>query len=343
MVPVRLRRARIRRMLRDATPDDLPFLWEMLATCVTAEPKWTADQARSTPTVAVYLEGWGRPGDVGFVAIEGDEPAGEPIGAAWYRTFTLEQPAYGFVDETIPELAVSCVAGARGRGVGRSLVEALLAHAHEAGIERLSLSVDPTNRGARWLYDDLGFVPLGPNVAEESSTMVARTRPAPTHPHPTVRAVAPGQLGADLMARSAWGDVIASAGLVHRTEELFAFVAEDDGEPLGLVTWRRDGNDVELVGLESWADGRGVGTALLAAVRRAAADLACTRVWLITNNDSTAAIRFYQRRGWDLLAIHRFGADRSRGLKPSIPWFGDDDIPARHEVELELLLGPGSR
>ena len=33
--------------------------------------------------------------------------------------------------------------------------------------------------------------------------------------------------------------------------------------------------------------------------------LGCERVWLSTTNDKTAALRFYQRRGWDLVALHR--------------------------------------
>jgi hypothetical protein len=64
-------------------------------------------------------------------------------------------------------------------------------------------------------------------------------------------------------------------------------------------------------------------------------------VWLVTTNDNTAAIRFYQRRGWDLVALHRDALDRSRELKPAIPRTGDDGIALRHELELERRLLPG--
>jgi RimJ/RimL family protein N-acetyltransferase len=62
------------------------------------------------------------------------------------------------------------------------------------------------------------------------------------------------------------------------------------------------------------------------------------RLWLVTTNDNTAALRFYQRAGWDLVAFHRNALVRSRVLKPSIPQMGLDSIPIRHELELELPL-----
>ena len=50
----------------------------------------------------------------------------------------------------------------RGRGVGRRLIEALVAHARTmTGVERLLLSVTTVQPGARALYHALGFVPWG--------------------------------------------------------------------------------------------------------------------------------------------------------------------------------------
>lgn len=62
------------------------------------------------------------------------------------------------------------------------------------------------------------------------------------------------------------------------------------------------------------------------------------RLWLITTNDNTIALRFYQRRGFDLVALHRDAVTRARAeLKPSIP-LEIDGIPLRHELELEMRL-----
>ena len=49
------------------------------------------------------------------------------------------------------------VASARRAGVGRRLMQALIAHAREAGARELLLEVLEQNPGARALYEDLGF------------------------------------------------------------------------------------------------------------------------------------------------------------------------------------------
>jgi RimJ/RimL family protein N-acetyltransferase len=65
----------------------------------------------------------------------------------------------------------------------------------------------------------------------------------------------------------------------------------------------------------------------------------CRRIWLITTNDNTAALRFYQKKGFSLVAVHRNAIERSRQLKPEIPETGNDGIPLRDEIELEIVLG----
>ena len=159
-----------------------------------------------------------------------------------------------------------------------------------------------------------------------------------------VKAVAPGAIDPGVVARSTWGPTIMSVDLashreiVHQVVDLPAFVASVDGEPAGLLTWHPRGDQFEVVGLEAWIPGRGIGAALLRAARAEARALGCARLWLITNNDNLDAMRFYQRRGWELVAIHRRGADRARALKPSIPVVGDHGIPVHHEVELGFDL-----
>jgi RimJ/RimL family protein N-acetyltransferase len=85
-------------------------------------------------------------------------------------------------------------------------------------------------------------------------------------------------------------------------------------------------------------EGIGVGTALIAAVRTIAVRSKCRRVWVITTNDNLQALRFYQRKGFSLVALHRKALDQSRKLKPEIPLIGLDGIPLRDELELEMLL-----
>jgi hypothetical protein len=50
------------------------------------------------------------------------------------------------------------------------------------------------------------------------------------------------------------------------------------------------------------------------------------------------AVRFYQKRGFRLVAVHRRALEETRRLKPSLPETGIDGIPLRDEIELEILL-----
>ena len=138
--------------------------------------------------------------------------------------------------------------------------------------------------------------------------------------------------------RELWGETVVSRGAVHDPTALPGFVAEEGGERVGLLTYRVDGADCEVVTIDAFPEGAGAGTALLDAAAAAAREAGCGRVWLITTNDNLRALRFYQRRGFRLVAVHPDALERSRELKPSIPEIGLDGIPLRDELELELTL-----
>jgi RimJ/RimL family protein N-acetyltransferase len=98
------------------------------------------------------------------------------------------------------------------------------------------------------------------------------------------------------------------------------------------------GDECQLVTLHAFVPFAGIGTRLIEAVRKAALDGGCRRLWLVTTNDNLDALRFYQRRGFSLVAVHRGLRDVARRLKPEIPVVGAYGIPIRDEVELEMLL-----
>jgi len=109
---------------------------------------------------------------------------------------------------------------------------------------------------------------------------------------------------------------------------------------VGLITYRIEGPECEVLSLDSLSEGIGIGTALLESALRAAGAAGCRRFWLITTNDNLRAVRFYQRRGFSLAALHRDALVVSRKLKPCIPPIGLDGIPLRDEIEMEILLPP---
>lgn len=129
---------------------------------------------------------------------------------------------------------------------------------------------------------------------------------------------------------------IVTRGRIHQADSLPGFVAESGNGPVGVVTCRLEADQCEVVTLDSLIEGQGVGTALLTAVRDAARSAGCHRLWLITTNDNLRALRFYQKRGFVLAALHRDALQVSRKLKPEIPDIGTDGIPLRDEIELEL-------
>lgn len=117
-----------------------------------------------------------------------------------------------------------------------------------------------------------------------------------------------------------------------------AFVAEADEVPLGLGTCLVRPNEVEILTLDSRSEGRGVGSLLLERVASWAAELGVRRVMLLTTNDNLDALRFYQRRGFRLAAVHRDSMIEARKIKPTIPEIGRHGIPLTDELELELAL-----
>ena len=136
-----------------------------------------------------------------------------------------------------------------------------------------------------------------------------------------------------------WGSSsIVSRGRIHNADALPGFVATADGHPKGLITYHIEKDQCEIVSLDSLAEGSGIGTALLNAVLDVARSSGCVRTWLITTNDNTPALRFWQRRGFEMIALHRGAVGESRKLKPEIPHLGSTGIPIRDEIELEVCL-----
>ena len=144
--------------IRRATAHDGDFLRSMLAVAADwrpgAEVRSVADLLIQ-PELAHYVADWPLPGDVGFVA-EDDRP----LGAAWWRFLSSDDPGYGFVAETIPEVSIGVTSEVRGRGLGTQLLQALIDEAHRQSLPGISLSVEVDNPAAR-LYERVGFVSVG--------------------------------------------------------------------------------------------------------------------------------------------------------------------------------------
>jgi DNA-3-methyladenine glycosylase I len=131
------------------------------------------------------------------------------------------------------------------------------------------------------------------------------------------------------------GEEMIVHGEIFRAEQLQGFVTDDW---TGLVTYFVGEDGCEIISLDALKEGGGTGTALIGAVVDEATRRECRRVFLSTTNDNLHALGFYQRRGFELVGIRRGAITESRKRKPGIPLIGDNDIPQRDEIELELRL-----
>ncbi|GAB4129423.1 MAG: GNAT family N-acetyltransferase [Roseiflexaceae bacterium] len=142
------------------------------------------------------------------------------------------------------------------------------------------------------------------------------------------------------------GPMMVTRGQITHADQVEGFVWEQAGEWLGLITFVMRADDhgdggcasCEVTSLDSMAERRGIGSALLDAVIAEARLRSAARLWLITTNDNLHALRFYQRRGWRLVALYPEAVSAARQIKPGIPLIGFDQIPIRDELELAFDL-----
>ncbi len=135
--------------------------------------------------------------------------------------------------------------------------------------------------------------------------------------------------------RAAWGgERMEVDGRTLRVDDVAAMVAWRAGARVGAATYLVEPPACELVSIDALAPREGIGTALLGWVEAAAAAAGCARMALTTTNDNLDALRFYQRRGYRIAAVHGGAVDAARLRKPSIPAVGQYGISVHDELRL---------
>lgn len=145
--------------IRAITEQDIPFLWDMLYESIYT-PLGQESASRDIlkhPAISKYVEGWGRVGDTGYIAVN---ELGQSIGSITIRYFNRDNKGYGYVNDETPELGMAIRSEYRGRGIGTELLKTLLEHAKIKGIKTISLSVDPNNLAMK-IYKRFGFREVG--------------------------------------------------------------------------------------------------------------------------------------------------------------------------------------
>lgn len=139
-----------------------------------------------------------------------------------------------------------------------------------------------------------------------------------------------------------WGDecIIVHAE-VFTPHLLPGYKAVEADQVIGLITYQISGDHCEIVTLNAFRQGVGVGKALLIQVEETARLAGCSACRLVTTNDNLNALGFYQKNGYRIIEIHAGAVEEARRLKPSIPLVAENGIPIRDEITLENVLALG--
>ncbi|MBD5485038.1 MAG: GNAT family N-acetyltransferase [Lachnospiraceae bacterium] len=116
------------------------------------------------------------------------------------------------------------------------------------------------------------------------------------------------------------------------------FYFKEGEDIISLITYIVYDNVLEITSLDSLREKQGIGSKLIETVIHEARERKLQKIVLITTNDNINAIRFYQKRGFDMAHLYRNAMDISRKLKPEIPLIGENSIPLRHEIEFEFFI-----
>ncbi|SDX44722.1 GNAT family N-acetyltransferase [Eubacterium barkeri] len=110
------------------------------------------------PSLWIYVDEFGTKKDDHCLVAEIDNKI---VGAAWVRCIK----AFGHISETIPEFAISVYPQFRGKGLGKSLMEAMLKLLKSKGYTLTSLAVQKDNYAVN-MYKQVGFEIIDENNEE---------------------------------------------------------------------------------------------------------------------------------------------------------------------------------
>jgi ribosomal protein S18 acetylase RimI-like enzyme len=138
---------------RPLLPSDQPKLWRWLHVALWDPPPagLRPREVLDNPAVRIYADDWGKPTDVGVVAVVG----GEDAGACWMRLLPKDV-GLAYVEERTPQLGIALEPAHQHKGYGGKLMRAALEAARAAGYTQVSLTVHPQNPAIA-LYERCGF------------------------------------------------------------------------------------------------------------------------------------------------------------------------------------------
>lgn len=157
----------------------------------------------------------------------------------------------------------------------------------------------------------------------------------------SIRATSPADRAwiKDLMDRDWGGEPLIVRSKAYYPSALEGlFIVDQQDTVKGFLFYDIVGQDCEIVVFEIFEKFKGLGTRVLHKLKEIAIQRGCRRIFLMTHNDNLDALRFYQRRGFQICKIYINSMENVRKLKPCIGLVGDYNIPIRDEIDLEMLI-----
>lgn len=141
------------------------------------------------------------------------------------------------------------------------------------------------------------------------------------------------------LLRQRWGETLMMFGRAWREDEYQGIGAFDGtGTAIGLATFAQYKTTMLVLSIDNFSDIPGIGKALLAEVTAIGLRNGARALRVVTTNDNTRALRFFQMRGFRIVAFYPGAVAVYRTVTPSLPEFGLDGIPVRDAIELEIDL-----
>jgi ribosomal protein S18 acetylase RimI-like enzyme len=135
-----------------------------------------------------------------------------------------------------------------------------------------------------------------------------------------------------------WGsDILVSRGKAHKAQDLDGILAYEKEKIVGIGLYYIK-KDCEIVLLEAFKQNKGIGTQIIEKIKEIVKIKNCKRIWLVTTNSNINAIKFYQKRGFNISNIYINAMEEARKIKPEIPKIAENGIEIRDEIEFEIKL-----
>lgn len=102
-------------------------------------------------------------------------------------------------------------------------------------------------------------------------------------------------------------------------KEVDGLIAYDGKAIVGIITYIIYSNIIEIISLNSFKEKNGVGTFLIQKLKEKSLRENICEIKVITTNDNINAIKFYQKRNFEISNIYVDSMKKARRIKPNIP------------------------